>query len=40
MKAILFTEHRDESLENGTEADAAAKNYDELLSVINTLAAD
>ena len=40
MKAILFTEHRDESLENGTEADAAAKNYDELLSVINNLAAD
>lgn len=38
MKAILFTEHRDESRENGTQADAIAKNYDALLSVINALA--
>ena len=39
MKAILFTASRDESLENGSHADAIAKDYAELVVQIDLLAA-
>ena len=39
MKAVLFTASRDESLENGSHADAIAKDYAELVMQIDLLAA-